>query len=149
MGGGCVAGVLQRKQRSPLAPLLPSHYTEPKPTPCSTAKAQMIAPQKATKEGEREGQRGGNNIRENMHNAKNNHCVMRKQNWAASGARLGIFRKEGGRNLPWQCQTFWLKKKNLKSPKLEQTVVRVNSSTEHDFKGWFFLFILDTSISKK
>lgn len=72
-----------------------------------------------------------------MHNAKNNHCVMRKQNWAASGARLGIFRKEGA-EIPLAVSSDILaEKKNLKSPKLEQTVVRVNSSTEHDFKGWF------------
>lgn len=30
-----------------------------------------------------------------MCNAKNNHRVMRRQNWAASGAGAGIFRKEG------------------------------------------------------
>ena len=54
----------------------------------------MIAPQKATKAG------GGNNIRENMHNAKNNHCVMRKQNWAATGASAGYIQEGGGRNSP-------------------------------------------------
>lgn len=98
----------------------------------------MIAPQKATKAGAVGVAGGGNNIRENMHNAKNNHCVMRKQNWAASGASAGYIQEGGGRNSPGSVvrHSGW-KKKNLKSPRLEQTVVRENSSTEHDFKGWF------------
>lgn len=75
-----------------------------------------------------------------MHNAKNNHCVMRKQNWAASGASAGYIQEGGGRNSPGSVVRHSGWKKNLKSPKLEQTVVRENSSTEHDFKGWFSPF---------
>lgn len=47
-----------------------------------------------------------------MYKAKNNHCVMRKQNWLASGARTGYIQEAGGRN--WQCrQPLWTK--HLKS----------------------------------
>lgn len=45
--------------------------------------------------GNQEGGGGNNNIRENMCNAKNNHCVMRKQSWAASGASTGYMQEEG------------------------------------------------------
>ena len=62
---------------------------------------------------------------------------MRKQNWAASGASAGYIQEGGGRNSPGSVVRHSGWKKNLKSPKLEQTVVRENSSTEHDFKGWF------------
>lgn len=35
-----------------------------------------------------------------MCNAKNNHCVMRKQSCVASGARSGHMQEGGGRNPP-------------------------------------------------
>lgn len=35
-----------------------------------------------------------------MPNAKNNHCVMRKQSWTASRASTGYTQEGGGRNSP-------------------------------------------------
>lgn len=40
-----------------------------------------------------------------MHNAKNNHCVMKKTELGRlEGGRLGIFRKEGA-EIPWQVSS--------------------------------------------
>lgn len=49
--------------------------------------------------GHQKGGGGNNNIRENMCGAKNNHCVMRKQSWAASGASRG-YMQGGGAEIP-------------------------------------------------
>lgn len=85
--GGCVAAE-EAKVEVLLSPTPPNHHTELKLMPIYGE-----LPKLPLKRHPRGG--GGNNIRENMCNAKNNHRVMRRQNWAASGAGAGIFRKEG------------------------------------------------------
>lgn len=85
--GGCVA-VEEVKVGVLLSPAPPRRHAKLKLTPIYAE-----LPKLPLKRHLRGG--GGNNIRENMCNAKNNHRVMRRQNWAASGASAGKFRKEG------------------------------------------------------
>lgn len=96
-GPGCCRGGKAEGLLSPTPS--PPHHTEVKLTPCFTPSC-PIAPQKATKGWGGGGAGGSNNIRENMCSAKNNHCVMRKQNWAASGASAGYIQEGGGSNSP-------------------------------------------------
>lgn len=119
------------KSRSPL-PTPPLHHTKPRLTPSVHGVAQTTAPQKETT-GQGAGRRG-ENIKENMGDAKNNPCVMRKQNWAASGAKTGYIQEEGGRNPPGSAvrHSGW---KNLKSRNWNRLCQgQLFPSTEYDFK---------------
>ena len=94
-GPGCCRG---GKGEVLLSPTPPAHHMELKLTPCFTPSC----PNNCSSKGNQGLGAGGgsNNIRENMCSAKNNHCVMRKQNWAASGASAGYIQEGGGRNSP-------------------------------------------------
>lgn len=105
-----MAGVLQEAKKSSCpstSPLTTQNQNQP---PALQRVAQMIAPQKAAKEGS-VGQRGGNNIRENMHNAKNNHCVMRKQTGRLRGWAGYI--QEGGAEIPLAVSSDILAEKKI------------------------------------
>lgn len=91
------AGGLQR-QASPTPPL---HHTELKSTLIYAKLLKQLFHKRQPRVGVGWGGVGGGyDIRENMCNAKNNHCVMRKQNEAASGASTGYMQEGGGRNSP-------------------------------------------------